>query len=721
MKRNYGNYLGIVIQNNDPEFRGRIKVWVPFIGPTLFENWNQDRVDKKFKFLGSNIDSPINQKLLNDLKSKLPWAEYVAPSIGSSGSATYDGNKDLGTVSDANTKADREPISDANAVFKKNKLNANNVGEKSGKVFETKAGAVNDEFYSTASGATQINTNAYNYKPSTYSNSAKGSFSIPNVGAHVSVFFMEGNPMYPYYTGVMFGQDDFASIYNPSQNQYEDYPGGYENQTGKTDDNAETYRGKYVFAQKGGTIEIVNTDKRESLKFTHFGGSFKEYNNNTGVELLTKDNQKLVLGDEYNTIKGYQGLHIGRDYDLIVRGDQLHKVGNLDKTLVTEWVSLYQEIADAKGLFEKRRAPFVSTRYSSPSQFKVGSHANCPTCGGSGTVQGDPCGTCGGSGQSPSTMNGTWNTDPGKAQIISMIQAKATQLAEIERKMGRGGSAIVNITKHKVESIGLVLNKFNSIRVDPVGTIDMYAVTIGANGVYNQQKAFTMIEKVHVDDLPGGTFTQFIGNKYDILVGSGGYRVKTYGSVDIAGSIATFIGDQVIIGSSNEVTVDGGKRLNLVADSINLKSRLGKQVTIEGNFGVSKNMVIGGGLMVEGELSVNHVTAPLEFQITEPTIIDTEFEITNLNIPALTQADGANKPIQAPFMSGTIKLTTNHTHWFRNLPLTLLAGKAGVRNDAKSAVNTDSATPQPSKAIVDERKGAAATNTGPENGPEPRT
>lgn len=720
MKRYYGNYLGIVIQNNDPEFRGRIKVWVPFVSATVYENWNQDRKDKKFKFLGKNINSPISGQLLDELKNILPWAEYVAPSTGASGSGLYSATKDAGTISDSNDNVKRDAI--ANPVFTKYRLNRDGVGEKSGKVFETKEGKVNDAFTDTTTGANQVNVNAYNYKPATYSNSAKGTFSIPNVGAHVMVFYMEGNPMNPYYFGVAFGQDDFASIYNPSQSQYEDYPQSYESAPGKTGDAAEVYRNKYVFVQKGGTIEIINTDKRESLKLTHYSGSFKEYNNNTGIELLTTDNQKLVLGDEYNTVNGYNGLFVGRDNDVIVRGNNYRKIGNLAKSLVAQWVAVYQSIADSKSLFEIRRAPFVNARYSAPGQIKSGSFANCPTCGGGGTVQGDTCGTCGGAGQSPSTQNGTWATEASKAQLVSLIQSKAVPLAEIEKLMGRGGNDITHIAKHKVETIGLLLNKFNAMRVDLIGNLDVYATTIATNGVYVQQKAFSIFEKVHVDDLPGGTFTQFIGNKYDLMVGAGGYRMKTYGNIDIAGGISTFIGDQVIIGSANEVTIDGGKRTNIVGDSINLKSRLGKQISAEGNFGVTKNLVIGGGLHVEGELNVHHVTAPLEFQITEPVHIKTTFTIRNVDMPSVTQADGANKAIQATTMTGEIELNVDHTHYFRNLPLTLVDGKTAVRNDSKAADNTDSASPRASGDRSDGRKaGFQATNEGPDNGPPPNS
>jgi hypothetical protein len=718
MKKYHGNFLGIVVQNNDPEFRGRVKVWVPHVSATIYDGWNRDRKDKKFKFLGKNIDSPLSGEVLEDLKTILPWAEYCAPSVGTSGSGLYKSSTDEAFISDSNHDANRTPISESNVVFKKYRQNLDNVGEKAGKTFETINGAVNDAFSTTSSGANKVNVNSYNYKPSTYSNAAKGVFSIPNVGAHVWLFFREGNPMFPVYFGVSFNQDDFASIYDPSQDAAQDYPQGYENSPTST----QQYRSKFVLSQKGGSLEIVNSDKRESVKLSHYSGSFKEYNNQTAIELIANNSQRLVRGDLFDTVNGHANQFVGLDNDLIIKGDSYRKVGNLDKSLLTQWVALYQDIANAKGVFEIKRAPFVSARYSSALQVRSGSFGNCPSCGGSGTVLGSTCGTCGGSGLSPSSQDGTWATDSNKASIPTLLASKATALGEIERKMGIGGSEFLYIQKHKIESVGLLLNRFNAIRVDPVGTLDFYAVTVANDGLYQQKKEFPLIEKVHVDDLPGGTHTHFVGNKYDLIVGAGGYRMKSYGNVDIAGAITTFIGDQVIIASSNDVTIDGGKRLNLISDSINLKSRNGKQITVEGNFGVSKNVVIGGGAHIEGELNVQHITAPLEFQITEPVHIKTTCTITNLNIPALTQADGANKPITAPTATATIELDVDHTHYFRNIPLSLVDGNTGSRTDSAPAVNTDSATPRTYKAIQTGRKGPhQSTNIGPDNGPPPNS
>ena len=46
IKKYVGNYLGIVLQNSDPEKRGRVKVYVPHISVTVYDNWHKDKLDK---------------------------------------------------------------------------------------------------------------------------------------------------------------------------------------------------------------------------------------------------------------------------------------------------------------------------------------------------------------------------------------------------------------------------------------------------------------------------------------------------------------------------------------------------------------------------------------------------------------------------------------------------------------------------------------------------
>ena len=48
-KKFYGNYVGIVIQNDDPDRSGKVKVFVPHVSATVYSKWVANKQNKKFK------------------------------------------------------------------------------------------------------------------------------------------------------------------------------------------------------------------------------------------------------------------------------------------------------------------------------------------------------------------------------------------------------------------------------------------------------------------------------------------------------------------------------------------------------------------------------------------------------------------------------------------------------------------------------------------------
>lgn len=826
MKKYYGNYIGIVIQNNDPDKRGRCKIYVPHVSVTLYEKWNKVPRDKRFRFMGENLTSSLNE-VMDDLKDILPWAEYAAPIQGAIGSGRYNAHNKTGSISDSNRLEEVDPDLDPTGKVKdpdsKYALNKDGIGEKPARVYEVEELKLTDAWndnggagnydkagkmglgYSEKGGSNKhnvtqwpefrINKYSYNYTPSSYSNCAKGSFSIPNVGAHVWVFFREGNPQDPVFWATTFGQEEWKGIYDTlgeDKDEGIDYPGTYENKSPADDEqydhNTEQYRNKYVLNQKGGVIEIINSDNKEIMKFTHYSGSFKEFNNHTTTELATHNDQKLVLEDQYLTVRGYQNLYVEHDVDSIIRGDSYRKIGNMKEEYMKQWYEIGSVIADYKQLFEIKRTAAIkdnNRKLTSGQQSKSGSHSACPVCsakvttpgghgtqekywhlnnkfnstevtqiragdkgqtwgpgeaamlggrmsstgqddgadkyqecnprgeqkkaqfkkaGASGKIFGDKCPCCKGSGKSPSTMDGNWSTESLKKDLDTYIKANIEKLSDAERMMGLGGNEIVDITKHKIETIGLVMNDFGNIRVDKVGKIHNNEIVVHKEGVFTNQRESPMIEYVHVDELPGGNYTLNVCNRFNVQVGAGGLSMKSYGPVDIGGTITNISGNQVNIGSEFETNIDGGRRLNISADILCLRARNEKdktqdeQVLVDGNLGVKTNVVVGGGMHVEGEVSLNHVTAPCEIQQTEETDV-TGTTLANRVvawIPPGRVLIGACCPVYNPL---PIPVKANfgpafasdpncvgvwsHSHLFRNLPLTLHREHHDVRTKGK--------------------------------------
>ena len=735
----FGNYLGIVIQNNDPDMAGKLKVWIPHISPTVYKNWDETNTDKSFKFIGKNINSDITD-IIEDLKKVVPWAECASPLIGSVAPARYNAFDQTATISDSNVKETLLPEN----INSKYKLNYDGIGEKPARKYEHHDLKVNDAFADKNEVRfNNVNKFSYNYVPSSYSNSAKGSFSIPNVGSHVWIFFAQGDPNNPVYFATTYGESEWNSIYNSEL----DYPNSYENKAGDYNHNTDVYRNKYVINQKGGTIEIVSTDKKEALKLTHYSGSFKEFNNDVNIELATKNNQKLVQGDEFFTVNGAKNDYVGRDYDQIINGDYYKKIGNLNREYQKEWRDLMESVADVKQLFEIKRAEIITDsndfiKKTSGLQSKTGTPAPCPLCSEvslkdqiwdniymfegvkqnvpydsrtssfdhSNNVQskhsnsiselidpGSPsqflgkndCPVCGGTGLSPSSKDGEWVIENQKEDgIVSNIQTKIQAIFDAEKKFGLGGSEIVNITKHKIENIGLMYNDFPSVRIDEVGKIDNYEVQAFEKGVVTTKKESAILEYVHQDDFPGGDYTQNIGNRWNVLVGSGGVSIKSTGGVDIGGTITNVAGQQINLSSEYEINMSS-KKIDIAAEILTLRNKNSRQVLVDSNLGVSQNVIIQGGAHVEGELSVHHVSAPVEIQETEPVVVfgkllegltfQAEFSVNTFSRKRTNVGSGTM----------TVKLTTQsndnhvetypHTHPFKNLPLKLYASKDDVR------------------------------------------
>ncbi len=744
MKEFNSIYLGIILQNNDPEKRGRVKVFVPHISTTVYNKWIEKNTDNSFRFVGSNVDKNLTP-ILEDLKIILPWAEISAPLTSENGSGRFNNHFNLGFVSDANFTENYVGTLSTNAP---------------GEFYERSNNRLYDGFSGIDRNVNRPNPYSYMYKPNVYSNKAKGSFGIPSVGSHVYVFFRDGDPNFPVIMGASFGQSDWQGIYDSDL----DYPSKFENDANDevvdgADINVTNYRNKYVLNQKGGVFEIVNSDLNEKIKLTHYSGSFKEFNNDTNIELATKNDQKLVLNDQYSTVQGFKNEYIGKNYDEIILRDKFKKIGNLDSNYYTRWKNEIGPLQDNKQLFEIKRAVANNTfddngnilikrnslkqeRSGDPESDNPG-FRNYPVTDGTlkyttldgkdNTATGDLGGTYsnvannssnismpntndnsatlknpsndqwvslnnndwgpGGVGKSVSSQEGNWEIDKRKEGLKDLIEERISKLLDVELELGLGGSEIVEIAKHKLETIGPVMNDYGSIRVDDIGKLTSSEVVINNNSVYVNKKGTPLIEYVHVQDLPGGNSTLNVANRYNVMVGAGGLNLKSYGPTNISGTITNVAGEQINLGSNNEINIDS-KVINISAEILRLRNKRQRQVLIDSSLGVNKNVVIGGGLHVEGETHLQHVTAPREFQETEITRVFAKLLSGlsfNADIAGVGSGSGvSNKTITLVADSNDNKVQCyDHSHSFANLPLTLKDNSSDVRDDAEDLNNED--------------------------------
>ena len=314
------------------------------------------------------------------------------------------------------------------------------------------------------------------------------------------------------------------------------------------------------------------------------------------------------------------------------------------------------------------------------------------------------CPVCGGSGLSPSSQDGTWLPDPRKTIDAYRTEYKKqiVKLADIEKKMGLGGNYIVDVTKNKVETIGLVMNDFGNVRVDSVGKITNSSIAIDPLGAFVSMKESPMFEYVHVDDMPGGSYSLNVANRFNVTVGSGGISMKSYGTVDVSGTITNVAGEQLNLSSEFETNISGGKRLSLQADIVTIKNKQGGQVLVDSNFGVNGNVIIKGGLHVDGELSINHITAPKEIQETEGTMVyGTTDAASVIGRVSITRGSSSGiYPVMGSMVPNCIA-TYQHSHKFSNLPLDLKDDNKEVRIDGK---NNENPFTYPAKPLANVKK-----------------
>ena len=445
------------------------------------------------------------------------------------------------------------------------------------------------------------------------------------------------------------------------------------------------------------------------------------------------------------TTRGHKNQYVQRDYDSICIGDRYIKVGNQKFDIFKQYKELLDNVADAKQLFEIKRAKKIDTeegyfKKTSAFQSQVGVHGPCPLCkaadrpqiwdnkytfgtiipqfynsfksfvdfnqvistnfaifpgvkqvGSSTNFLGSgSCPVCDGTGLSPSTYNGAWAKEDKDAFIIQKLKVINNDLVDLEKQMGRGGNEIVSITKNKFDNIGLVFNDFPSVRVDEDGKIDIDQVLVFNKGVSPTFKKRSLIEYVHVYDLPGGSLIQNVNNKWNVQVGAGGVSLKTVGGFDIGGAITNVVGQQTNVVAEEEINIDA-KVVNIAAEILMLRNKNRKQVVVDGNLGVKQNVVIGGAMHVEGELSVHHVTAPTEIQETEAVTIFSKLlsglrfrcaisghsrRYKNNGICTITLLTPSNDNLVVAYP---------HTHPFKNLPLKLTRSKDDVRSVGKGA------------------------------------
>lgn len=756
----FGFYRGIVIQNNDPERSGRVKVLVPSLAPTIYDNWliekdeksdQEDAApkfkDKKFRFpAGVNL---YDQKswpgpIIDEFRIALPWAEQASSLIGTGSNGLLSGAQDKRFATICSASNGKVPPDD-----KENDSNVDNINEKPGYKYECdpEQGGIElkDGFTSLDDDKMpEINFFSKSYKPSTYSNITNGMFSLPQVGAVVWVFFDGGDLNFPVYFAYSYDKQDWNSIFEmnweqDNKNNGLHYPDFYENNQLPV---SPLRRNKLVFNSKAGSLEFVDTDFAEQIKLSHYCGSFIHLTNNATVFYSDANEQRLVSKDQFETVNLTKNTRVKRNYNVGVDENMWIRIGSWSDEAVEAyraWKQTNESISNNRARFPIMRSPpspqgsfapnpilYESTPIvDSPEITKVYEILPSAAVG----VGGNQCSTLvtatepvltqrsqqqflnltpeefyGAAGifgsqnfigepeRSASTQEGRWPVDPEYKGIAQQEEQAAAAFLDAERKFGPGGDDIKEIIRHKVEVIGVETNDAPVVRVDPIGRNNFNEVLISTQGAFPSQKPSPLVERVPNDGkFPCGNYTLVIGNAFSVTAGAGGMQFHTLGCIDVSGEQIVVAGEkEIIMSSGGDIKVATDHKFEITADIISFRQKNGRQVGIDGSLGIKNNLIVAGGAYIEGELFVHHITAPIEIQETEETIL---YGTTTSKIIGHVWLTGTQEWM--PVYGGVINTTSGqlsadsdcvkcvpHSHNFKNIPLTLKYNNEGVRTSA---------------------------------------
>lgn len=741
MKTLNGFYRGIIAQNNDPLRLGRVKVFVPHLHLASLDLDPRD-YDKEFYFseFGTNYNKSNPNfvdltKYIEKIKMKLPWAEVSLPVTG-------------GGYSSFNSPSNRATTSDS-PYF----VNQNDEDGSTG----TSAGALEQEYppKDKFSASTDTpNPLGASYTAQSYYNAPKGMFGIPQVNTKVWLFFLEGNPNNP----VVFG-------YSPSPNSYNQiyddttYPSGYENNdpTGEADPQNLKKQTRTAMNYPGGSLTFDGTSNNEEISLAHDSGSFDKFSHSGKSSLIIGQKQSLIKGDGFTTVEGSQSSYYADKVEYIAGSDLNISVGPLNYAAAQRWKDAAANIHAVKSLPEVQNSDNSSV-FSSPLAKKSGKNPPCRACSkgekrptysgksGVGSEENlnslnkaqksfqdgikslkdnflsflsdsvgldvgkiveeqypktENCPVCKGTGESPSTMGGDFPKEERKEEIGNLYLQNAQEFFEAENEMG--GDVTATVGGNIFISVGCATNDFDSIRVNKTGSENNIGVSLDPEmGLYSSPVTTSTVELNHVDKFPGGQFTIDAGNGISLHGGSGGCEVSSTGMLSLYGTVTELTGEQVNLSSKSGMNIATGEVLSFNAANIAIESS--GQTCMKGNIAVDGNLMCTGGAMIQGEMFVQHMTGPMENQLTDfhPELYGSANSGSALKIGFLAVGtsftatiDGSEKTVvitnnPVPIVTTDSGQTPDdeciyvfpHQHVYRSIPMTLGGTYADARKSA---------------------------------------
>jgi hypothetical protein len=195
------------------------------------------------------------------------------------------------------------------------------------------------------------------------------------------------------------------------------------------------------------------------------------------------------------------------------------------------------------------------------------------------------------------------------------------KLTDIEKKMSPGGAPIQTYMGDLCITVG---GAHASAETAPaVSVVDGWPVpskiSIQGDRTHIDQKSTPHVQSV-AQSIPWGALTIVASNKFNTVIGSGGISMHTDGCLDINSGGRTMISSLHEINmttSGGNINIICGHNINIKGDTVTIQTTdPNNQVVVNSNLGVARNVTVHGSTYVDGELYVQHITAPISTRLT---------------------------------------------------------------------------------------------------------
>ena len=527
------------------------------------------------------------------------------------------------------------------------------------------------------------------------------------------------------------------------------------------------YKNRSIINQRGGSLVIENSTEREKIKLSQRSGSNINLTNVVNSELATNNKQVNVVHDSFETVGNDKTEFIGKTHTLRTGENSYQLKGFVEQAQLDAmelWKETYFPVAKINADFKINRGgfgypngndtPLEGTRDNNPvigsntytventfhgytgvpiikkDHDEVVAYARVPDRGHTLAAQkrsitesdinqaAGPSGSNApgvlefGASKSAATENGNWTPNSTAQQINDEILNIQDTLTPIEQNMGHGGDETIFVKRNKFEQVGASFNDYPSVRIDEQGRSQPFEMLVSETGTFKNHDYIPHIEEVdNSSNFPGGNDDKVVGNRYSRTVGSGGISLKSTGTTEMGGTILKGGYKEIKLNASHGIMI--GSEASLELQSLRtITLRTNRQVYVESALGVKGNLIVGGGISVEGELYCQHITAPLEVHETEDTILFGKFPTDEDRQLVIGECNIGDRwyPVYA-LKKDNLILNYAHSHHHNGIPMRLTTANKDVRNFAsKENINVHNNV---SQALPQnhERKEAVSTSS----------